>query len=60
MDVVGSITTVITLAQVVVEGIKIAKTLYQAPEELAALQVGCGDISKLLPTELSIFSTGST
>ncbi|KAN0102667.1 hypothetical protein V8E51_010980 [Hyaloscypha variabilis] len=38
MDVVGSITTVITLAQVVVEGIKIAKTLYQAPEELAALQ----------------------
>jgi hypothetical protein len=46
MEVVGSIATVISLAQGVCEGVKIAKTLYQAPKELAALQVGCGDIAK--------------
>src|SRR5271163_1145189 len=54
MDVVGSIASVVTLAQVVVEAVKIAKTLYQAPEELAALQVGCRDIAKSSPSELSI------
>jgi hypothetical protein len=39
-DIVGLVASVITLAHVVIEGVKIAKTLYHAPEELQALQVG--------------------
>ena len=39
MDVVGLVASVITLAQLVGEGITLAKTLYHAPDELTALQV---------------------
>ena len=39
MDVVGLVASVITLTQVVIEAVKLAKTLYKAPEDLAALQV---------------------
>jgi hypothetical protein len=39
MDIVGLVASVITLTQVVIEGVKLAKTLYKAPEDLAALQV---------------------
>lgn len=39
MDVVGLVTSIIALTQVVVEGVKLAKTLYKAPDDLAALQV---------------------
>jgi len=38
MDVVGLVASVITLAQVVIGAVKLAKTLYKAPEELQALQ----------------------
>ena len=36
MDVISSI---IGLCQIVAKGVEVAKTLYHAPEELAALQV---------------------
>jgi hypothetical protein len=39
MDVVGLVASVVTLTQVVIEGVKLAKTLYKAPEDLEALQV---------------------
>ncbi len=40
MDAVGLIASIITLRQIAVKGVELAKTLYHAPEELAALQVG--------------------
>ncbi|KAG4441393.1 hypothetical protein IFR05_003150 [Cadophora sp. M221] len=38
MEVVGVVASVVTLAQLVIEGVKLAKTLYAAPDDLAALQ----------------------
>jgi hypothetical protein len=39
MDIVGLVASIIQLTLVVVEGVKLAKTLYKAPDDLAALQV---------------------
>lgn len=38
LDVLGLAASVITIATAVIEGVKIAKTLYHASEELIALQ----------------------
>lgn len=38
-EIIGLVASLITLAQVAVAGVKVAKTLYQAPDELATLQV---------------------
>jgi hypothetical protein len=38
-DIIGILSGLVTLTEVVIRGIKVAKTLYQAPEELSVLQV---------------------
>jgi hypothetical protein len=38
-DMIGILSGLVTLTEVVIRGIKIAKTLYQAPGELTVVQV---------------------
>jgi hypothetical protein len=49
MEVVGVDASVVTLTQLVIEGVKLAKTLYTAPDDLAALQVSGADPHSALP-----------
>jgi len=39
MEVAGLIAAVVTLSRVTLKGVQLAKTLYNAPDELATLQV---------------------
>jgi hypothetical protein len=58
LDPVGLIASVITIAQVVTEGVKRAKTCYRAQEEFEALQVSVtigALILSLSPPNLSVF-----
>ncbi|PVH89984.1 hypothetical protein DL98DRAFT_647652 [Cadophora sp. DSE1049] len=38
MEVVGAVASIVTLTKLVLDGVKLAKTLYKAPDDLAALQ----------------------
>jgi hypothetical protein len=38
MEVVGLIASVVTLSQLVIDGVKVTKSLYNAQDELATLQ----------------------
>jgi len=38
MEVVGAVASIVTLTKLVLDGVRIAKTLYKAPDDLAALQ----------------------
>ena len=49
MEVKGVVASVVTLTQLVIEGVKLAKTLYAAPDDLAALQVSGADPHSALP-----------
>ncbi|KAH7418993.1 kinase-like domain-containing protein [Cadophora sp. MPI-SDFR-AT-0126] len=48
MEVVGVVASVVTLTQLVIEGVKLAKTLYAAPDDLVALQEQLENFSTLV------------
>lgn len=53
MEVVGVVASVVTLTQLVIDWVRLAKTLYAAPDDLAALQVSMADSMLLCLQSLS-------